>query len=888
MYDPLLATKLRLPIRRKNAVQRKRLVERLNDGLWQEEGFVRKLTLVSAPAGFGKTTLVSEWLAAPGLKERFQAGWLSLEESDNDPARFLAYLIAALRQACPAFGDQTSAIVQLPQPPPMPAILTSLVNEISALPVLLIQTLDDYHMIHTPEIHQLLTFILDHQPSNLHLVILTREDPLLPAARLRAHGQLLEIRQDDLRFTAAETAEFLQHETGFLLKAEEIANLENHTEGWAAGLQLAALSLRSGRDVTTMVSNFAASDRFILDYLVEEVFERQPARVKDFLLRTSLLNRLNSALCDAVTGSSTSGEMLRALEQANLFIIPLDPAHNWYRYHHLFAELLHHRLRLSGIAENALHQRASAWYEVQGSLSDAVDHSLLAQDWGNAARLVGVAAENLFKRGEHVTLLNWCARLPQEVIFSSTNLCLVQGWAALMSGQFDLAAPILERAEQLAMPGSSMLGRAAAAQAFLWRSRHEAARAIEKSEQALALLPEDEIATRGNVAMNLGLFYWHEGRLSETEAVLRQACELCQRSGNQVALLTAQIFLARIPAVRGKLRQAALACEQLLLLGGQIPMLCLAHYDLATIHLEQNDLAGAMQHFEKGFALAQRGANDEFIQAGCLLKAVLLHALRDNTGAWEALAQAEERARGFPAAIRSRAAALGVQLALAGKDLERAAGWCAQVNAEVDYHSFYRFVGLSRACLWLAQGQKVLAGGELKKLFDAASRSGWGYGALVVRILQSLAAQNPADAQFFIADALRMGQEEGFKRSFLDAGDAVIPILQEAARRGVEPRYTSEILTALGAGDAPKSKGQQDVIAPSGMPVGGARQAGALSDREVEVLRLVAAGLSNREIARQLFISPGTAKTHIHNLCGKLGVRNRTEAAMKAKELNLA
>lgn len=802
----------------------------------------------------------------------FQVAWLSLDESDNDPVRFLAYLIAAVRQIQPEFGHQTESILQLPQPPPPNVILTALINELSGLPAPFILSLDDYHVIHTPPIHQQLTFILEHQPANMHLVILTREDPLLPVARLRARGQLLEIRQEDLRFTRDEAAEFLWRETGLALGVEDVAALEQHIEGWAAGLQLAALSMRECANLATFIRDFTASDRYILDYLVEEVFERQSAEMQAFLLQTSILKRLSGPLCDAITGRNSSAEVLRSLEQSNLFIVPLDLPHTWYRYHHLFAELLHHRLRLRGIQESGLHQRASGWYESQGFLLEAIDHALLAQNWGNAARLIGAISEGMFNHGEVATLLNWCSRLPQEVIHSSPDLCLVQAWAALMTSRFDIAAPVLEHVEQMAPPGSALLGQVAAAQAFLARSKRENARAIAKSEQALALLPATALAIRGNIAMNLGLAYWHEGRLAEAEPMLLQACDLCGKSGNHFALLTAQIFLARIPGAQGKLRQAATMCEGLIQAAGPVPILCLAHYDLAIIHIEWNDLPKAAEYCENGCALSRRSGNVEFIQAGHLLRAILAHANGDEAGALAALTEANNLAIDFPATVRSRTAAFGLQLAILRNDPQMLAHWSARVNAEVEAHPFYRFMGLTRARLLLADGKKAAAAELLKTLHETASQSGWGYGALVVRILQSLAAKTTEEAQLFIAKALRLGQSEGFIRSFVDAGRGIIPILQEAARRGIEIQYVSRILAALGA---ERRKESQNLVEP-------------LSEREIEVLRLVTAGLSNREIALKLVISPGTAKTHIHNLCGKLGVRNRTEAAIRAKELNLA
>ena len=870
MTDLLLKTKLSIPPLRTGIVQRARLLAELNTGFQNKNKFERQLTLFSAPAGYGKTTLAIEW----GQRLGRPVAWLALDETDNDPTRFLAYLIAAIQQIHAGFGKMTGAILKSSPKPPDEVILTMLVNEIVSIPTSFLLVLDDYHAIHTLAIHQQMTFLLEHQPANLHLVITTREDPLLPIPRLRARRQVLEIRQEDLRFNAEEITDFLSQMVELSLTTDDVAALERRTEGWIAGLQLAALSMRGLADVTGFIQDFTGSSRFILDYLIEEVFERQSAAVKDFLLKTSILEQLSASLCNTVTEKNDGQHLLESFEQANLFIIPLDQSRKWYRYHRLFLELLRHCLRLSDLNEVELHVRASQWYEGEGLFADAVQHALAAQDWGRAARLIGIVNDEMFKHGEVVTLLNWCGRLPEQVVYSSPNLCLIHAWAALMASRFDVAVPLLEHAEQLAEPDSRFLGQVASAQAFLARAKRDNARAIEKSEQALALLPDSDISTRGNIAMNLGLAYWHEGRLAEAGPVLVQACDLCSKAGNTFALLTAQIFLARVPAAEGKLRQAAAMCEKLIQVGGQIPILCLAHYDLATIHLEWNHLQKAQEHFDQGFALSQRSGNMEFQQAGYLLRAILAHAQGDDAGAITALAEADTMARDFPAVIRGRTAAFGVQMAMALNDAQMLAHWSAQVSAEVDAHSFYRFIGLTRPRLLIAHGKKDEAAEALKAIYETASQSGWGYGMILVRILQSLAAKNTEETIRFISDALRMGRPEGFIRSFVDAGKGIIPLLQEAARRGIETAYVSEILAGVGE----KAKLTR---------AGAGFMVEALSEREMEVLRLVTAGMSNREIAAKLFISAGTAKTHIHNLCGKLGARNRTEAAIKAKELHL-
>ena len=472
-------------------------------------------------------------------------------------------------------------------------------------------------------------------------------------------------------------------------------------------------------------------------------------------------------------------------------------------------------------------------------------------------------------------LLNWFRRLPQQVVQSNGQLCLVHAWAAMMAGQFDGSAPLLEHAEKLAEAGSHFLGQVRSAQAFLSRSKRDNTTTIEKSEQALSLLPKTDIVTRGIIVMNLGLAYWHEGYVAQAEEALTQARDLCGRSGNIFALQTAEIFLARIPAVQGKLKQAAVLCDGLIEAAGQAPVHSHPFYDMAAIQLEWGDPGKAQEYFNKGFALAQRGGNVEFRQAGHLLQAILFHARDKDEGAIQALAEADEMARDFPDVIRSRTAAFGVQMALRRNDPQMLAHWEPLVKADVDAHSFYRFMGLTRARLLIARGQKELAAEALKAIHEKASHSGWDYGMIVVCILQSLAAQAIDEAMPFISEALRLGKAENFVHSFLDAGPGLVPVLQEAVRRGIEAEYARRLLSVLGAGPKGEVRRQAGLVEP-------------LSEREVEVLRLVTAGMSNREIAGKLYISPGTAKTHIHNLCGKLGVRNRTEAAMRAKELGLA
>ncbi|MEW5868224.1 MAG: LuxR C-terminal-related transcriptional regulator [Chloroflexota bacterium] len=876
MSTPLLATKFYFPVPRPNLVPRPRLLGQLEAGLSQDTRFSRKLTLVSAPAGYGKTTLVAAWLgggvegkARVALSSR--VAWLSLEESDNDPARFLAYFIAALRGVEESLGGAVLSTLQSPQPPPFEIVLTMLVNDIAALAEPLILVLDDYHVISTPAIHQQLTFLLDHLPPHMHLVILTREDPLLPVARLRAREQVLEIRQDDLRFTAGETADFLERVMGLALAPEEIAALERRTEGWIAGLQLAALSMRGRQDLPGFIQAFTGSSRFILDYLIEEVYERQSSEIKDFLLKTSILERLSGPLCDALVEETGSQALLEGLEQANLFIVPLDQSRGWYRYHRLFAELLQHRLLASSselVPE--LHQRASVWFEAEGLEVEAVRHALSARDWERAGSLIQRAGTEFLKRGEVLTVLGWFQSLPEEILLSNPQLCFNYCWPLLLAGQFDLAAPLLERLEQAAREIPAFLGEIYSAQAYLARGAGDHARMVERSRRALELLPESSTNSRGIVAMNLGMAYWHMGKMRAAEQVLMEALHAAQATGNHYAALTDLIFMGRVFAVRGQLYQALEYSQRAARQGGQMPVNALAYMDLAALYYEWNALDESDAHLQKAIAISQRSQDDEFL-SGCWVLCVRLRiAQGDLAGASQALehARALARAGKVPAPMVERMDVAQVLLMLAkGESVE---GWSDRLSTQLDGHSFYRFLGVTKARTL----PDVQARAYLESLGQIAQANEWGYGLIAIRALQAAVAEKQESALAYLTEALHLAEGSGFVRVFVEAGEKLVPLLRQvAARRGM-PDYVRRILAVMVGETGGKPASLASLVEP-------------LSERELEVLRLVTSGMSNREIAEQLVITTGTAKSHVHNLCGKLGVRNRTEAAMRAKELGL-
>ena len=850
-------------------------MERLENGLLQDGAYGRKLTLVSAPAGYGKTTLALDWIQRLGLP----IAWLSLDEADNDPRRFITYLIAALKQIDKSIGLASTAMLQSPQPPPDELILTSLVNDISAVPQPFHLVLDDYHVIHTPPIHKQLAFLLDHHPETLHIIITTREDPLLPISRLRARGQVLEIRQDDLRFTANETVEFLKSVMGLDLLPDEIAALERRTEGWIAGLQLAALSMRGRDDRAGFIQAFTGSSRFILDYLIEEVFEGQSPAVKDFLLKTSILERLSAPLCDVVTEKTVSQETLEALEQANLFIVPLDQFREWYRYHRLFADLLRHRLMTSFIPENALHQRASQWYEQNDFPAEAIRHALAAKDWEHAASLISANNNEMLKRGEVLTVIGWFEALPENMLLSDPKLCFEYCWPLLLAGQYDVATPLLERVEQAAKDNSPFLGEVFAAQAYLAFGCNDHALMVQKSQKALALLPKSSVESRGIVAMNLGLAYWHMGKMKEAEKVLPEALEMGQKTGNHYAAITAVIFLGRVFAVRGQLHQAAEYFERALQMGGEMPINALAHMDLGTIYYEWNKLDKSEEHLQKAVLLSQRGQNDEFLTGCWMLQTRLFTAQGKITEAEDALKKAWMLVRDgkVSGTMAERVNVAQVRLSLAKG--EPTGEWEEILTENVDCHPFYRYLGVTKVkTLPGTHGRAYLAG-----LGQAAQVNEWGYGLVAIRALQAALAETQEEALDYLTGALQLAEGSGFIRSFVDVDEKLTPLLREAAKQDIAPDYARRILAVMAEEPEITDSGSVTSVA-----VDQSSLVEPLSERELEVLKLVTAGMSNREIAEHLIISLGTAKTHVHNLCGKLGVRNRTEAALKGKEMGLA
>jgi LuxR family maltose regulon positive regulatory protein len=880
---PLLTTKLHVPSARPGLVPRTHLIERLNAGLH------RKLTLISASAGFGKTTLAAAWLREAHRPH----AWLSLDEGDNDPARFVAYLLAALRRVDQDIGQSAQVMLQAPQPPPPEALLTALINDIAATAQPLILVLDDYHVIHTLPIHQQLAFLLEHQPPQMHLVIATREDPPMALSRLRARGQMTEIRQAELEFSRAETIGFLECTMGLDLSAAHLAALHERTEGWIAGLQLVALSLQRSEDVDGLVQSFTSSHRYVLDYLIEEVFQQQPPDEREFLLRTSILERLTAPLCDAVAERKDSREMLLHLENTNLFLVPLDESRSWYRYHRLFDDLLRHRLRIEAAdLVPTLHQRASQWYEAAGYLADAVHHALAGADWQRAATLIAALGDTMMKRGEVSTLLRWCGAVPDREMRTRPQLCLDYSWALILAGQLDAAESYLEPAQAYAQDAPALLGAIAVAQVHIARIRGDDRLTIELSKRALGLLPEDDYAARSVVAINQGIAHWNSGRLEEAERALREAERAGQRSGNHYARLVALGFLGVIQATWGKLHLAAERYEQAIHSGQQLPPVALAHNELAALLYEWNDLQAAEDHLQRGMELGRRSGNVEIQGGNYRISARLKQVQGDPAAALEALDRAHQLARDHDLSplVRARDAACHVQIALCQGDLGTAIRWAEQVIEDADGSPFYPRLGLTRARLFLAQGRKAAAAELLQACSEKAMREGWKYGLITVRALQSLSAPTLDGALDILANALTLASPEGYVRTFVDLGEPMAALLREALSRDISVVYADRLLAAFVSSGLQLSSREQVGAAPT-PPQRAAQRPRTLveplSERELEALRLLASGQTNREIAQTLSVSINTVKTHLKSIYGKLDVHSRRQAAALARELGL-
>ncbi len=889
MPTPILATKLYIPPPRSKAVLRPRLINQLNEGL--SSG--RKLTLISASAGFGKTTLVSEWVAAltpsplpvgEGLGVR--VAWLSLDEGDNDPTRFLTYLVAALQTIATNIGAGVLGVLQSPQPPSAESILTALLNEITTIPDNFILVLDDYHIIDSKPVDNALTFLLKHLPPQMHLVIATREDPHLPLSRLRARGQLTELRAADLRFTPTEAAEFLNQMMGLNLSAENIAALEARTEGWIAGLQLAAISMQGHKDTTSFIKSFTGSHHFVLDYLVEEVLGQQSESVQTFLLRTSILDRMCGPLCDAVllAPSASGQETLEYIESANLFIVPLDSERRWYRYHHLLADLLRQRLQqIGGVGE--YHIRASQWYEDNGLELEAFHHAAAANDVERAERLMEGKGIPLHFRGAAATLLDWLASLPTTVLNARPSLWVRYASLLLVTGQTTGVEQKLHAAEAAlvaALQGAELnaetrdlLGRIANNRATLALTQYQVETMIAQSRRALEYLHPDNLSFRSTSNWTLGVAYLFQGDRAATGRAFTEAISISQISGDIFTTILATTGLGQVQELENQLYLADESYRHVLQLIGDYspPNAAEVYLGLARIRYEWNDLDAAEQHGQQSLQLARQYDQviDRFIISEVFLSRLKL-AQGDVDGASAMLEQTEQSARqkNFILRLPEIAAAQVPVLIRQGR-----------VSAAAQLAQQYE-LPLCQSRVLLAQGDTSAALAVLESLRQQMEARGWQDERLKVMVLQAVAlhAHDEKDkAMQVLADALTLAKPGGFIRIFVDEGLPMAQLLSEAAAYGMMSDYVSKLLAAF---EAEKQKSEDKPDLSPAQPL-----IDPLSQRELKILQLIAQGLSNREIGARLFLALDTIKGHNRKIFDKLQVQSRTEAIARARELGL-
>ena len=930
MPAPILATKLYIPPPRVKIVLRPRLIEQLNEGLLS--GRTPGMTLISASAGFGKTTLISEWVANSGRP----VAWLSLDEGDNDPTRFLTYLVAALQTLAPNMGVGVITALKSPQPPPTESLLTTLINEITTIPDNFIFVLDDYHIIDSKPVDEALTFLLEHLPPQMHLVITTREDPPLPLARLRARGQLTELRAADLRFTPLESAEFLNQMMGLNLSAENIAALEARTEGWIAGLQLAALSMQGRSDAASFIKSFTGSHHFILDYLVEEVLQRQPEHVRNFLLQTAILDQLSSPLCDAVTGQEDGRGMLEALERGNLFVIPLDDQRQWYRYHHLFAEVLQAHLREAQPEQvSSLHKRASAWYEQNGLRPDAIRHALAAKDFEGAAGLIELAGPTTEDGSiQWVTWLGWVKTLPEELICARPVLNVWYAYALLGRGEMEAAESRFKDAEQWLVSADTMKAQLETPPVETCPERSRRMVVVDKEQfkslpatiavgrayiaQTLGNIPDSvRYASRvlelteadpfrhSQASMLLGMTYWASGDLEAADRVFAEYTMKLRTTGNIPDAIGTSVVLADIRLALGRLHEAINTLEKLLQFvidqGEPLPLDAAdLHRELSKLHLEQGKLEAAAQHLQRSKELGEKAQLPVSRYRLCIDQARLKTAQGDLEGALALLDEAQRLYIRSPLPDFCPISAMKARIWVAQGGLTKAQGWVREQGLSVDdvpsYLREFQHVTLARVLIARYKSDRETGSiheaiGLLGRLLQAAEEGKRMGSVIEILTLLALAYQAQGDIPLALVSlerALTLAEPEGYVRIFVDEGKPMAELLTRMKDESGTLRvkeYVHKLLAAFG---------DKNEFHPSHLHFAQAQVSlilhpliEPLSENELEVLRLLRTELSGPEIARKRMVSLSTIRTHTQHIYAKLGVNNRRAAVLRAEELGL-
>ena len=915
MSAPILTTKLSFPPARSSLVSRPRLIEKL------EQGLKGPLTLISAPAGYGKTTLMSEWRT--GVGRDFPLAWLSLDANDNDFARFVSYFALALTTLDPVLAINTLPLVQSPQTPPINEVLTILINDISAFDQQFVFALDDYHVITDPAIHGAITFLTEHLPSQMHLVIMTRADPPLPLSRLRTRG-LQEIRSEHLRFTIPEASTFFTQVMGIELSPEAITALESRSEGWIAGLQLVALSIqgRNAESMTDFISDFAGTHHYIADYLVEEVLNRQSDNVREFLLCTSVLDQLTGTLCDALLDRRDGQKMLEMLERSNLFLTVLDDERRWYRYHHLFDDLLRSHLRRDYPHRwTDLHSRAAQWCEQQGMIEESVQYALTIEDYDLAGNLIEKVSGDMVSRERISLMMRWVKSLPKEVLYSRPRLCIYYVWTLSFGGYLDEADILLRYIEEAfeeykasgektifhsrlnslkAKPPPSSVGLSFedrisiilnVQHASIERFR-DLGKAKNYCELALKQIPTNDYDNLTTALFFMGHIQLLNGETLLAHQTLQESMRLTLLTQESSINLSAVNYLGQAMILQGKLHQAMELFAQAAQLMQDHPISHLLGIELirmGDIQREWNELDKASQNIQEGLHLAESIGDFVFIRDGYIAKSKLEQGLGNLESAVYHLKKAEliarntETERGITP-IR----ALQVRLWINIGDMQSAEHWIKDSVQDIErfatldsLHFLDEYSLITLARLYIAKGRL----GEARRLLDqlqlfaaSAGRQGRVIEILLLQALADYAGGDKQQAVETLTKALALAEPEGYIRLFVDEGIKMEELLELVSKSKAVGDMASYLYKLLGAFPdrlaKPSDHFQQPLIEP-------------LSQRELEILNLVADGMSNRQIADKLVLATGTVKKHINNIFGKLDVQNRTQSVARARELHL-
>jgi len=908
----LVETKLYVPRSRSTLVARPRLTERLHPAA------ECKLTVVIGPAGFGKTTLLAEWIAGD-TSVRNAIGWVSLDPTENEPALFWSYVIRAVQKIHPNVGSRAISLLQSREPPAAESVLTELINELTAIDADVVLILDDYHVIDAAPVHEALTFLLDHLPPRMHVVLASRSEPPapLPLARLRARGELAEVRVAELRFTPDEAAAFLNQVMALDLSATDTAKLERRTEGWIAGLKLAALSMKGRDDVRGFVDAFTGDNRYVADYLVEEVLQAEPEHIRRFLLGTAILDRLSGPLCDAVMGEQGSQALLENLERRNLFVVALDDRREWYRYHHLFADVLQAQsVREDPDRARAFHRRASAWYDEHGSSGDAVRHAIAAEDLDRAAGLLEMTWPERNRSYQSGLWLRRVKALPDTVVRARPVLSLGYAWALLNSGELEAAEPRLRDVERWLATDNGSTGQPeesatpmvvtdharfrslpselASARVYLAQALGDVPGSVEHATRALELVPEGDQAGRVTGIALVALALWARGDLEAAHRTFSDALAAMRMTGHELDAIRGTFVLGDLRVAQGRLREAASIYERGLESAAEEvhptpPETDELYLGLSELHREWGDLGSATRFLDAVAQFVGRTEHRINRQRWCTAMARALEARGDLPGALGLLDEAESHDVRTPIPRVRPIAAMKVRIWIVQGRVPEATDWVRDrslsANDDLSYLREFEHITLARVLI-----ARHKAGGDerdvsdavqlLDRLTTAAERGGRTGSVIEILMLQSLAQQalgNVRRGLDALARALELAEPEGYLRVFVDEGTRMRDLLRHATARGIAGEYTRRALAAF---DEPKPPAIQTSRSAAG-------SIQSLTTRELEILRLIAAGMRNQEIADLLSISSATVKRHIANAYGKLGASHRTEALVRAKEMKL-